>query len=457
MDTDSMTTRNSEHEDVPLPEITVLSVGQETVSFGIPLTDDSVKYTLELDYCCDTQRDSLIRDDSSPVEVEGLIPGTEYTFSITRIAENGNRSKATSLSVFTEPSPPVQVAVYQVSSQSLSLRWDPPAGDVESYIVTCCHEGEIVQEMTTDTNNLTLSNLSPGVCYSLQVSAQLRNGRKSKPAVTSAHTNVPPPEITVLSVGQETVSFGIPLTDDSVKYTLELDYCCDTQRDSLMRDDSSTAEVEGLIPGTEYTFSITRIAENGNRSTATSLSVLTEPSPPVQIAVYQVSSQSLSLRWDPPAGEVESYIVMCCHEGEIVQEMTTDTNNLTLSNLSPGECYSLQVSAQLRNGRKSKPAVTSAHTNVPPPEITVLSVGQETVSFGIPLTDDSVKYTLELDFCCDKQRDSLTKDESSPVEVEGLIPGTEYTFSITRIADNGNRSTATSLSVFTAYGNVLLT
>ncbi|KAM8746787.1 up-regulator of cell proliferation-like [Acanthopagrus schlegelii] len=88
----------------------------------------------------------------------------------------------------------------------------------------------------------------------------------------------------------------------------------------------------------------------------------TKPSPPVQIAVYQVSSQSLSLRWDPPAGEVESYIVTCCHEGEIVQETTTDTNDLTLSNLSPGESYSLQVSAQLRNGRKSEPAVKSAHT-----------------------------------------------------------------------------------------------
>ena len=92
---------------------------------------------------------------------------------------------------------------------------------------------------------------------------------------TSLLTDVPPPEITVVSVGQETVSFGITLTDDSVKYTLELEYCCETQRDSLIRDDSSTVEVEGLIPGTEYTFNITRIADNGNRSTATSLSVFT--------------------------------------------------------------------------------------------------------------------------------------------------------------------------------------
>ncbi|KAM6894193.1 up-regulator of cell proliferation [Lycodopsis pacificus] len=86
-----------------------------------------------------------------------------------------------------EPSPPVQITVDQVSSESLSLRWDPPAGEVESYIVTCCHEGDIVQE-STDTNKLTLSNLKPGVCYTLMVSTRFRNGRISEPAVTSART-----------------------------------------------------------------------------------------------------------------------------------------------------------------------------------------------------------------------------------------------------------------------------
>ncbi|XP_054457807.1 interferon-induced very large GTPase 1 [Anoplopoma fimbria] len=87
----------------------------------------------------------------------------------------------------TEPNPPVQIIICKVSSESLSLRWDTPAGEAESYIVTCCHEGDIVQE-STDTNRLTLSNLKPGVCYSLLVSTQCRNGRTSKPAVTSATT-----------------------------------------------------------------------------------------------------------------------------------------------------------------------------------------------------------------------------------------------------------------------------
>ncbi|XP_045921299.1 uncharacterized protein LOC123980795 [Micropterus dolomieu] len=183
------TSPTPQSEYVPPPgEVTVLNAGQETVSLGLQLTNYSVGYRLQIDYSCDTQRGSLISQDSSTVKVEGLHPGTEYTFSIIRIADNGNQSKATSLCVFTEPCPPVQITVDHVSSESLSLRWDTPPGKVGSYIVTCSSEGEIVQEMTTDINNLTLSKLKPGACYSLQVSAKLRSGRISKPAITSAHT-----------------------------------------------------------------------------------------------------------------------------------------------------------------------------------------------------------------------------------------------------------------------------
>ncbi|KAI9538158.1 hypothetical protein NQZ68_017891 [Dissostichus eleginoides] len=351
-----------ESEHVPPPgEVIVLDSDQETVSLGFPPTENSAGFRLQLDYSCETHSGSLTVDDSSPVKVDGLIPGTEYTFSITRIADNGNQSKATSLSVFTEPSPPVQITVDQVSSESLSLHWDPPAGEVESYIVTCCSEGDIMKE-TTDRNKMTFNNLKPGECYFLEVSTKLRNGRISRPTVTSANTNVPPPgEVTVLDSDQETVSLGFPPTENSAGFRLQLDYSCETHSGSLTVDDSSPVKVDGLIPGTEYTFSITRIADNGNQSKATSLSVFTEPSPPVQITVDQVSSESLSLHWDPPAGEVESYIVTCCSEGDIMKE-TTDTNKMTFSNLKPGECYFLEVFTKLQNGRISRPTVTSANT-----------------------------------------------------------------------------------------------
>ncbi|XP_078127413.1 interferon-induced very large GTPase 1-like [Sander vitreus] len=104
------------------------------------------------------------------------------------IPRNDLVEKLSSISPGTqEPSLPVQITVYDVSSESLSLRWDIPAGEVESYIVTCRSEGDIRKELTMD-NNLTLRNLNPGVCYSLQVSAQLKNEGISKSTVTSVHT-----------------------------------------------------------------------------------------------------------------------------------------------------------------------------------------------------------------------------------------------------------------------------
>ncbi|KAK5848575.1 hypothetical protein PBY51_006176 [Eleginops maclovinus] len=99
---------------VPPPgEVTVLYTEPETVSLGFPPTKNSAGYRLQLDYSSETHSSSLTVDDSSPVKVDGLIPGTEYTFRITRTADNGNQSKAASLSVFTEPIPPVQITVDQ--------------------------------------------------------------------------------------------------------------------------------------------------------------------------------------------------------------------------------------------------------------------------------------------------------------------------------------------------------
>ncbi|XP_071398071.1 interferon-induced very large GTPase 1-like isoform X2 [Centroberyx affinis] len=176
-------------EDVPPPgEIAILHVSSDTVSLGWTFTDASVRCSFHLTYTCNTQTESLYIRDSNTARVEGLHPGTEYTFSIRRVAESGNQSKATSISVVTEPLPPEKIMVYQVSSDSVSLSWDAPAGEVGGYIMACCCERETVQELTTDTNSLMFSSLSPGVKYSFYVSTQLKNGTLSKPAVITAYT-----------------------------------------------------------------------------------------------------------------------------------------------------------------------------------------------------------------------------------------------------------------------------
>ncbi|XP_015229268.1 PREDICTED: LOW QUALITY PROTEIN: up-regulator of cell proliferation-like [Cyprinodon variegatus] len=87
-----------------------------------------------------------------------------------------------------EPVPPAGIKVTNASNKSLCLEWDTPTGEVESFKVTCSCEGELVQELKTDTNSVTFNNLWPGAYYTILVSTQLRNGTTSKPVGISAKT-----------------------------------------------------------------------------------------------------------------------------------------------------------------------------------------------------------------------------------------------------------------------------
>lgn len=88
----------------------------------------------------------------------------------------------------TDVGSPGQVAVYRISHNSVSLRWPPPAGEVENYIVTCREGQQIVRKLTTTDTNITVTDLEQETFYALEVSAELADGSISEPALTLAYT-----------------------------------------------------------------------------------------------------------------------------------------------------------------------------------------------------------------------------------------------------------------------------
>ncbi|KAK2862737.1 hypothetical protein Q5P01_002270 [Channa striata] len=128
-----------------------LHVGAEAVSLGLAPTDPSLRCKLEIDYSSNTQTGIVTREDCSTVDVDGLNPGLS-----TPSASQGWRKMEIEakqpLSLSLQPVPPQQVTVSHVSSESVSLQWETPADDVESYTMTCWNDGGIVQELTTNTN-----------------------------------------------------------------------------------------------------------------------------------------------------------------------------------------------------------------------------------------------------------------------------------------------------------------
>ncbi|KAK6292001.1 hypothetical protein J4Q44_G00377860 [Coregonus suidteri] len=189
---DGLDAEPAQHMDAAVEElsspgnITVHYVGSDSVSLSWLPFDQAQRY--ELTYSCDTQREILSIQGSNSTEVEGLDPGTEYTFSVTSFTDDRNQRASVTLSMYTKPVPPEKIKIDNVSSESVSLSWDKPVGVIKACLVTCSCDGEEVQKITTESNTLTISSLIPGVKYSFHVSTVLKNGTQSKSAVTYART-----------------------------------------------------------------------------------------------------------------------------------------------------------------------------------------------------------------------------------------------------------------------------
>ncbi|CAL8376871.1 unnamed protein product [Boreogadus saida] len=84
--------------------------------------------------------------------------------------------------------PPGNVKVTHVSISTVSLTWEPPAGEVGGYVVTCLYDSETQQETTTKLDRVTFSDLKPGLKYDFQIKTKLKSGGLSQPASSSAYT-----------------------------------------------------------------------------------------------------------------------------------------------------------------------------------------------------------------------------------------------------------------------------
>ncbi|XP_034004706.1 interferon-induced very large GTPase 1-like isoform X2 [Trematomus bernacchii] len=233
-------------------------------------------FRLQLDYSgCETNSGSLTVDNAETVTVKALIHGTECTISFKKIADNGNQSEAASLSVFTEPSTPVQNKVYQLSRESEPLHPEPPAGEldeVESSNATWWSEVETVQEKA--------------------------DGPLSKPVPSAPKEPSTPVQNKVYQLSRES---------------------------ELLHPEPPAGELDEVENNNATWWSEGETLQEKADGTLSKPvpSAPKEPSTPVQNKVYQLSRELEPLHPEPPAGEldeVENNNATWWSEGETLQE-----------------------------------------------------------------------------------------------------------------------------------------
>ncbi|XP_059933271.1 up-regulator of cell proliferation-like isoform X1 [Gadus macrocephalus] len=346
---------------VPPGNVQVSNVSSSTVSLTWETPAGEVGgYVVTCFYDSETQREQ--RTDSDTVTFSDLKPGLKYDFQIKTQLKSGGLSQPALTSAHTDAVPPGNVQVSHVSSSTVSLTWEPPAGEVGGYVVTCFYDSETHGEQTTDSDSVTFSDLKPGLKYDFQIKTQLKSGVLSQPALTSAHTDaVPPGNVQVSHVSSSTVSLTWETPAGEVGGYVVTCFC-DSETHGEQTTDSDSVTFSDLKPGLKYDFQIKTQLKSGGRSQPASTSAHTDAVPPGNVRVSHVSSSTVSLTWEPPAGEVGGYVVTCLCDSETHGEQTTDSESVTFSDLKPGLKYDFQIKTQLKSGGLSQPALTSAHT-----------------------------------------------------------------------------------------------
>ncbi|KAF4089086.1 hypothetical protein AMELA_G00062400 [Ameiurus melas] len=173
-------------EDVPAPyDMSVQSIGTDFARLGWKCLESISAFELR---CSSSTSSSIQTLSQNYAEVSGLSPGTEYTFTVVAVSENGQQSSRAKVSAYTIPNPPESIKVKNIGSTSVTLTWNPPASLEKKYQVVCSHNGRTVHEEETDTNTLVINNLRPGKKYSFHIATVLKNGSTSKRAVSFAST-----------------------------------------------------------------------------------------------------------------------------------------------------------------------------------------------------------------------------------------------------------------------------
>ncbi|MGH0158657.1 UNVERIFIED_CONTAM: hypothetical protein FKN15_046358 [Acipenser sinensis] len=447
-------------------KINLVESDSVSLSWGSPVGIDEIPHSFKITFCSSdrSHQDSITAVSNSTV-ISKLRPGREYSFTVTTVLKNGIQSTPVSAAVCTKPSPPGEIMIDSVEIGSVSLSWGRPDnmdGIPHSFYITYASSDRSHQDsITAPSNSTIISKLRPGREYSFTVTTVLENGTQSTPVSAAVCTKLSPPrEIKIDSVEIDSVSlsWGSPVGIDEIPHSFKIHFCSSdrSHQDSITAVSNSTV-ISKLSPGREYSFTVNTVLKNGTQSTPVSAAVYTKPSPPREVKIDSVGSNSVSLCWNSPIGIDEiphSFKITFCNSDKSHKDSITAVSNSTvISKLRPGREYSFTVTTVLKNGIHSKPVSTTVYTKPSPPGaimIDSVEIDSVSLSWGNPDNMDGIPHSFYITYSsCDRSyQDSITAPSNSTV-ISKLRPGREYSFTVTTVLENGTQSTPVSTSVST--------
>ncbi|KAL4649016.1 collagen alpha-1(XII) chain-like isoform X1 [Arapaima gigas] len=350
---------------LPVPGVTSMKVYNETVATmrvrwkavdgasGYMLLYNAINATVP-----SVEKEMRVGAEVKDVQLVQLIPNTAYTISLFALYGDMASSPLTDKGV-TLPYPIGQLRITDVTHSFMKLNWDAAPGNVRKYIITYKPEDGDAKEIEVggDVTTTVLESLISQTEYDVGVSPVYDEG-SGNPMLGQAVTDVVPApknlrfsEVTQTSF-RATWEHGAP---DVALYRVGWVKKGDTEPRYVITDNEETTFVmENLDPDTLYDVTVTAIYPDESESEDLMGSQRTHPSgPPRNLLVYNATTTSLTVKWDPAAGQVQNYKVTyepTAGGKSYSTQVGGKKNTVILQRLIPDTVYSINVAAIYASG-----------------------------------------------------------------------------------------------------------
>uniref|UniRef100_A0A674BWN9 Collagen type XII alpha 1 chain n=1 Tax=Salmo trutta TaxID=8032 RepID=A0A674BWN9_SALTR len=296
---------------------------------------------------------------STNTVLRNLVPDTEYKVTLVpmygdiegkRNSENGKTIPRT---------PPKNIQIYNPTTNSLNVRWEPASGQVQQYrIVYAPLSGDRPAETVLvpgNINNAFLDSLIPDTPYSISVLALYADGEGS-PVKGDGKTlpRVGPRNLRVFDATTNTLTIVWDHAEGPVQQ-YKIAYAPTTgdpiTEFTVVPGNRNNAILQNLLPDTPYSITVEAIYADGAGPSLIGPGRTVGLLEPLSLRVSDEWYTRFRVAWDPSPSPVLGYKLVYTPAGEITLDVFVgDVTSYTLQNLLPGTTYDVKVFAQYGAG-----------------------------------------------------------------------------------------------------------
>ncbi|XP_062865412.1 fibronectin 1b [Trichomycterus rosablanca] len=398
---------------------------------------------------------------TSTVLLSNLLPVTEYLVSVVTVYDETESAPVTGRQT-TALDSPTDLDFSDVFTNSFTAHWVAPRAYITGYklVYEAAGGGRRQEErLPPSRTRYTLGNLQPDTVYTLHIYA-VNNRQESQPLTgTQSTISDAPTDLKVTSSSPKSITISWDAPAIPVRYYRiqhgETGSRVDDEEFKVPGSDT-TATIDGLSPGTEYTITVYAVTGRGDSPASSTPTIITHrtgthgaPSPS-DLDVSDLQDGELVVRWSPAHGPITGYKVSgapISGVGPTFSEVVgPDRTELRVPGLRPTVEYTISVYAIGRDGQTT-PVVekhTKGHGPVTadsPKELTFSDVDSTSVRVSWrPPAGRVTSYRVLYSGPAEGERELLPAPRGTDNDalLRDLRPGTRYTVRVLATTDRGS-------------------